>query len=200
MAKRKIIRPSLRPPGEQLPPEIQTAGQLNDQQKRFCEEYIIDLNAPAAYGRAGYSASTATANSYKLLARPHIQEEIQKCLKRRSRRTNVTADFVLTSLVEVAKRCMQKVPVMEFDYEAKEMVQKQAQDEEGNWQGVWEFDSAGANRSLELLAKHLGLFEKDNKQKPVSIYDVTLVLNNTEKPHAIGSGNHMDQRQIGQGE
>jgi phage terminase small subunit len=33
---------------------------------------------------------------------------------------------------------------------------RQACDAEG--EGVWEFDSSGANKSLELIGKHLGAF------------------------------------------
>lgn len=59
-------------------------------------------------------------------------------------------------LKEVAQRCLQRVPVMEFDRVERRMVQ--AQTEGGK--DVWEFDSTGANRSFELLGKHLGMFEK----------------------------------------
>ena len=43
---------------------------------------------------------------------------------------------------------------MEFDRDEKALVHKF--DDEGNM--VYEFDSAGANRALELLGKHLKLF------------------------------------------
>ena len=75
-------------------------------------------------------------------------------------RTEITSDYVLFGLKEVAERCLQRVPVMEWDYKAKEMVRKR--DEAGNT--IWAFDSSGANRSFELLGKHLGVFEKDNRQ------------------------------------
>jgi hypothetical protein len=44
---------------------------------------------------------------------------------------------------------------MVYDREAKEHVQKI---DEATGEGVWEFDSSGANRSLELLGKHLRMF------------------------------------------
>ncbi len=49
---------------------------------------------------------------------------------------------------------MQAVPVMRFDAVEKRMVQ--ATDEFGN--DIWQFDSTGANRSTELIGKHLGMF------------------------------------------
>ena len=50
---------------------------------------------------------------------------------------------------------MQRTPVMKFDRTEKRM--KPVVDEDTG-EGVWEFDAAGANRALELIGRHLGLF------------------------------------------
>jgi phage terminase small subunit len=68
--------------------------------------------------------------------------------------TQLTQEWVLERLKAISDRCMTAVPVMEFDYVNKEMVQKT--DEEGK--GVWEFDSNGANKATENIGKHLGMF------------------------------------------
>ena len=39
---------------------------LTDKQKRFCEEYLIDLNATQAAIRAGYSPKTAEQTASRL--------------------------------------------------------------------------------------------------------------------------------------
>lgn len=49
---------------------------LTEKQKRFCDEYLIDLNATQAAIRAGYSKKTAYAIGVENLKKP----EIQKCL------------------------------------------------------------------------------------------------------------------------
>jgi phage terminase small subunit len=49
---------------------------------------------------------------------------------------------------------MQPKAVLAFDASEKKL--KQKVDEEGNF--VYEFDSTGANKALELLGKHLALF------------------------------------------
>jgi phage terminase small subunit len=72
----------------------------------------------------------------------------------------VDATFVVEGLKEVFNRCMQKEPVLDFDPIEKKL--KQKVDEEGN--GVWQFDSVGANKALELLGKHLALFTDKMKQ------------------------------------
>ncbi|HYH13576.1 MAG TPA: terminase small subunit [Flavisolibacter sp.] len=134
---------------------------LNDKQKRFCEEYLVDLNATQAAMRSGYSKNTAKQIGSENLSKPDIQAYISQLQEERSKRTLIEADFVILGLKEVAERCMTNKPVMEWNHMDKCLQHK----EDADGKGVYEFDSSGANRSLELLGKHLGLFEKDNKQK-----------------------------------
>lgn len=125
---------------------------LTPKQQRFVREYLIDLNASAAYRRAGYTSGNADVNGPRLMGKAGIQAALQAALAERSKRTEITADFVLGSLNEVAQRCMQRVPVMVGQGKDR----RQATNAAG--EGVWEFDSSGANRALELLGRHLGLF------------------------------------------
>jgi phage terminase small subunit len=127
---------------------------LTPKQERFIQEYLVDLNGTQAAIRAGYSKRTARDTASEYLAKPHIKAAVNQLKEKRAKETGVTAEWVITSIKEVAERCMQKVPVMTFDKEEKEYVQ--VKDEEGR--DVWEFDSSGANRALELLGKHLVLF------------------------------------------
>lgn len=138
---------------------------LSEKQKTFCREYIVDLNATKAAIRAGYAERSAAMQACRLLTIDKISAYIQQCKAARAEKTEITADYVLTSLKEVAERCMAPVPVMEWDVDKKERTQKM--DDRGN--PVFEFDSAGANRALEMLGKHVGIFERDNKQKAAVI-------------------------------
>lgn len=129
--------------------------QLTDKQKRFCEEYIIDLNATQAAIRAGYSEQTARSIASENLAKPDIQEYISELKKAVSDRLGLSVDWVVKRLKEISDRCMQAEPVMIYDPETGTYVES----------GEYNFDSSGANKATELLGKHLGAFEKDNKQK-----------------------------------
>ena len=51
---------------------------LTDKQQRFCEEYLVDLNATQAAVRAGYSEKTAGAIGFENLRKPEIQAYLQK--------------------------------------------------------------------------------------------------------------------------
>lgn len=54
---------------------------LTLKQARFCDEYLIDLNATQAAIRAGYSAKTAYSIGGELLKKPEIQALIQNQLE-----------------------------------------------------------------------------------------------------------------------
>ena len=127
---------------------------LNEKQKQFCEEYIIDLNGTQAAIRAGYSEKTANRIASELLSKLDIQEYICELKNKRSERVKYSQDELMRDILEVKNRCMQANPVL---------------DKEGNETGVWKFDSNGANKALDMLAKHVGFYETDNKQKAFNI-------------------------------
>lgn len=74
---------------------------LTAKQKRFAEEYIVDLNATQAAIRAGYSEKTARAIGAENLTKPNIAEYIQQLMNERSERTRITADRVLEEYAKI---------------------------------------------------------------------------------------------------
>lgn len=124
--------------------------QLNDKQRRFVEEYLIDFNGTQAAIRAGYSAKTARQQASDLLTKPDISRAIREGMDKLSKKAELSAEWVLDNLRNVAIRCQQAEPVKVWDSEKREYVET----------GEYQFDSAGANRSLELLGKHLGIFKE----------------------------------------
>ena len=75
---------------------------LSDKQARFVDEYLIDLNATQAAIRAGYSEKTSQRIGSENLSKPLVQHAIQKRMDRRSERTLVAADRVITELAKIA--------------------------------------------------------------------------------------------------
>lgn len=130
-----------------------TEKKLTPKQQRFVDEYLIDLNATQAAIRAGYSEKTAGAIGEQNLKKLEIQTVIQAALKSRQQRTELSQDEVLNDLRELRDMCMGRKPV--------KISQKQ-KDEDGNVfyeeVEITQFDANGANRSLELLGKHLSLW------------------------------------------
>lgn len=130
---------------------------LNTRRSMFIAAYLETGNATQSAKKAGYSAKCAHSQGMRLLKNAYIKAEIEKHKAQSIEKAGVTVDYIVKSLTEVAQRCMQKTPVMIRD--GRDMVQKtEISEETGEEVGVWEFDSAGANRALELLGKYLKMF------------------------------------------
>lgn len=69
---------------------------LNAKQKRFVDEYLLDLNAKQAAIRAGYSEKTAKSQGQRLLTHVDVAAAIAEKQEARSKRTEIDADWVLT--------------------------------------------------------------------------------------------------------
>ena len=134
---------------------------LTPKQEAFVNEYLIDLNATQAAIRAGYSKKTANRIASRLLSNVDIQAYLKELIENRNERVKITQDEVIRDIIEVKNRCMQKAPVMRFDKEDKKYVQVTDELE----RDLWQFDASNANKALDMLAKHTGLYEVDNKQK-----------------------------------
>lgn len=81
-----------------------SANKLTAKQKAFVDEYLKDLNATAAYKRAGYTAkgNAAEVNASRLLSNAKVQEYIAERQKNRAHRTEITQDMVLQRLWAIA--------------------------------------------------------------------------------------------------
>lgn len=116
---------------------------LTAKQSLFVKYYLVSLNATDAAIKAGYSEKTAKEMGYENLTKPHISEAIKKAMDNRSKKADISAQWVLDRLTELTERCMQAEQVL---------------DREGNPTGDYKFDSSGANKALESIGKHLGMF------------------------------------------
>lgn len=74
---------------------------LREKQERFCQEYIIDLNATQAAIRAGYSKKTAQEQASRLLLNVMVKSRLAELLEERNQRNKIDADYVLQRLVEI---------------------------------------------------------------------------------------------------
>lgn len=73
---------------------------LTPRQQRFVEEYVVDLNATAAYKRAGYKATgnAAEVNAARLLSNAQVKAAIAALQQARSQATGITAERILKEL------------------------------------------------------------------------------------------------------
>lgn len=75
---------------------------MTDKQARFCEEYMVDLNATQAAIRAGYSPASAKTVGPRLLENVGVQKLIAQLQAEQSRRTGVSTDRVVRELAKIA--------------------------------------------------------------------------------------------------
>jgi len=118
---------------------------MNKQQELFCKEFLTDLNATQAAIRAGYSEDSARQQGSRLLTNDDIQANISKLMSERSERLRVSSDFILNDLIELKEICMGRKPVM-------------ITNKDGSITSTTIFEHSGANRSIELIGKHLSMF------------------------------------------
>jgi len=75
---------------------------LTPHEKRFVEEYLIDLNQMQACIRAGYSARTADKQGSQIYNRPRVNVAIFQAMAERSKRTGINADRIVLELAKIA--------------------------------------------------------------------------------------------------
>ena len=74
---------------------------MTDKQKKFCDEYLIDLNATQAAMRAGYSKKTAYSIGDENLRKPELQAYIQKRQKEGQERAEITRGDIIDQLKSI---------------------------------------------------------------------------------------------------
>lgn len=77
---------------------------LTAKQQRFCDEYLIDLNATQAAIRAGYSPKTARMIANENLTKPYIKEYIEKRMAEKEKALIADQDEVLKYLTATMRR------------------------------------------------------------------------------------------------
>jgi phage terminase small subunit len=132
---------------------------LTPKQEQFCQEYIIDLNSTHAAIRAGYSEKTASVIGCENLIKPNIANRLSELKKDRSEKVGVNQEMVLNNLIKAMR--------ISLGEEDSHVV--------GNVDGMItsvplkKTDVASFLKVQDMLAKHIGLYEKDNEQLSSSV-------------------------------
>lgn len=138
---------------------------LTAKQQRFCDEYLIDLNATQAAIRAGYSPKTACEQASRLLANVKVQEVIAVKMAIRSKRTGINQDRVL---MEIAKMAFVNIDDV-IDLNTAQVKETATKEDLACIQSVKikpteygterEVRMCDKKSNLELLGRHLGMFK-----------------------------------------
>ena len=131
---------------------------MTKKQKRFVEEYLIDLNATQAAIRAGYSPETAYSIGSENLKKPEIRACIEKAMAERSKRTGINQDRIIMELAKIG--LLNPKDLVDFD-EATVIASVRVKrfptkDGEGIEREIKMHDKT---KALELLGRHFGMFK-----------------------------------------
>ena len=162
---------------------------LTEKQKIFCNEYLVDLNATRSYKKAYPNVKkdeVARANASRLLTKANIKEYIDKRIKDREKRTEITQDKVLNELAAIAftdgSKYAKVVERKAYDEEGKPVIdyetgkqltyktiefkntdelteeEKKAISSIHKGKDGMKVETYDKMKALELLGKHLGMF------------------------------------------
>jgi phage terminase small subunit len=152
-----------KPPGKKA--------KLTDKQRRFCQEYILDMNATQAAKRAGYAPRSALWVGSRMLRSGIVADHIKELRDKQLKRLEITADRVLTELARIAfvdpskimrvtrrtpysRTCVEITPSDDLDEDHRAVISELSENEKG---GI-RCKLASKEKALELLGRHLGLF------------------------------------------
>ena len=153
---------------------------MTAKQMRFCDEYLIDLNATQAAIRAGYSRKTARAIGCENLMKPDIKEYIEKRMAEKEAALVADQNEVMKYLTAVMRREMHENVVVTVSKERSYY----APDDEGTMRKntvkeeipqIVEIPArlSDSNKAAELLGRAYGIYSDRIEQ------DIDMELNIT---------------------
>lgn len=138
---------------------------MNERQKRFIVEYLIDRNGTQAAIRAGYSPKTANEQASRLLAKDNIRAAVDAKTHKVMSKLEITAERVLKERARLAFLDPRKL----VDAKGKALGLHELDEDtaaavagfETIGRRVSKLKIADKNASLTALEKHLGLYKDD---------------------------------------
>lgn len=152
---------------------------MTDAQKRFCDEYLIDLNATRAY-KVAYPRckkdETANAASSRMLRNVKVQEYISEKQQEIEKRTEITQDMIVKELAKIAFLDIRKLYTENGQLKNIADMDSETAGAISSLETLEEYEGYGNNRekigdtqkvklldktkALELLGRHLGMFKE----------------------------------------
>lgn len=158
---------------------------LTPKQARFCEEYMIHLNASHAAILAGYTRASAGEMGYSLLQKPHVQQCLREMEAHRQKRTMITADRILCELANLGLANMLDYLTVEDDGSVVTDLSRLTREKAAAIQEIQvvEYTTGTGSEAklvkrtkiklydkkspLEMIARHLGMFRDDGPDPAV---------------------------------
>jgi phage terminase small subunit len=154
---------------------------LNAMQQKFVEEYLVDLNGKQAAIRAGYSPIAAQETASGLLSLPKVNLLVRAGKRAMAADAKVRTQDVIAGFGRIAffdvrrlfdEETGQMLPISELPDDIAYVVQglevsrsmEQLPDGSTAPKVTYKLKFADRTKALDSLARHLGLYEADNRQ------------------------------------
>lgn len=158
----------------------------NAKYERFCQEYIVDSNGAKAAIRAGYSKNGAKVKASQLLTIINVKERITYLQAELSKETGITTKRIIEEFAKVGFANIQDYLTEGNEIKdisgikrevaaAVESIQVDIRHDSGDSEGYTEKVKLKCHSKLSALTdlgKHLGIFERDNRQKTDGLVDL----------------------------
>ena len=149
-------------PKEELPQKPQkpkTKHLITEKVDKFCREYVLCMNASEAYRRAfdclpDTKPKNIWSKACEMKSRSEVKARIESLKNDIEEMMKINKTIIIQNLMDIRDRSMQKVPVMKFNPKIKDF--EQVVDDSG--EGVWQYDSTGANSALDKIIKVMGYY------------------------------------------
>ncbi len=142
---------------------------MTTRQKKFCNEYLIDLNATQAAIRAGYSVDSAKVIGCENLTKPNVKSYLDRRMAKREIRTEISQDKVLNELAKIGFANIDDYVVVDSSSGYDKVIIKDTKDIPNDKISAISSIKQGANgvevklhdkvRALENIGRHLGMFK-----------------------------------------
>lgn len=154
--------------------------ELTEQQKKFCREYMKDFNGTQAAIRAGYSKKTSNEQAVRLLANVSVQKFIKTLQEKNAEKHEGLADEIVAELKRIGFSDIKNF--LDSDNAVKDISQLPSElttlvesikktetefgdEDHGGTKTSIQFKLHSKLDALEKLAKYVGLYEADNRQR-----------------------------------
>lgn len=149
---------------------------LSDSHRKFADRYFETLNAKQSAIYAGYAESGAAVEGHRLLAREDVQQYLDQLRTEFYDKTSISREKVLREVARIAFADIRNYYEGDTKLKAIEDLDDDAAAALASVKTYEEYsqgEAIGINKEIKLynkldglekLARHLGLYEKDNDQ------------------------------------
>jgi len=145
---------------------VSERNQLSPRERRFVEEYLIDMNAGQAAIRAGYPGKAPRNYAQRCLNKPRVAEAVRAAMAARSVRTRVDADRVIRELERIAFSDIRRYMAAGKSDSILKTIAELSDDEAaavvelsgGTNGGSFRLKLHDKKKALDALARHTGVF------------------------------------------